>query len=61
MADFKFSNEEIKKVYEAKYNYLKSIAEEKVDDTDYLWNKTVHKYAVKMEKVKKILQTEGIN
>lgn len=61
MADFKFSNEEIKKVYEQKYNYLKSIAEQKIDDTDYLWNETVHKYAVKMKKVKKILEIEGIN
>lgn len=61
MADFKFSNEDARKIYEKKYQALKELANEKVDDSGYLWDATVQKYAVKMEKVKKILNSEGIN
>lgn len=61
MADFKFSNEDARKMYEKKYRALKDLANEKVDDSGYLWDATVQKYAVKMEKVKKILNSEGIN
>lgn len=61
MPEFKFANEEARKNYEKKYQALKAIADEKVEDTSYLWDKTVQKYAAKMQKVKKILRSEGIN
>lgn len=55
-----FSNDKAKEMYEKKYQELKAIADEKVDDTAYLWDDTVKKYATKMEKVKRLLRTEGI-
>lgn len=61
MADFKFTNEEARKEYEEKLNALKKIVEDNSVDSAYLWDATVQKYAAKMEKVKKILQMEGIN
>ena len=61
MTDFKFTNEEARKEYEEKLNALKKIVEDNSVDSAYLWDATVQKYAAKMEKVKKILQMEGIN
>ena len=61
MADFKFTNEEARKEYEEKLNALQKIVEDNSVDSAYLWDATVQKYAAKMEKVKKILQMEGIN
>lgn len=61
MRDFSFTNEETRRVYEKKYQELKTLADEKVDDTAYLWDVTVQKYATRMERVRKILSSEGIS
>lgn len=61
MEDFTFTNDDARKMYEEKYQLLKSIANEKVDDTRYLWDATVRKYATKMETVKRVLRSEGIS
>ena len=61
LAEFNFSNEEVKKMYEKKLQDLKKLADTKVDDTKYLWDITVRKYATKMETVKKLLASEGIS
>lgn len=61
MADFDFTNEKAKRLYEEKYEKLKKLVNDKVDDTDYLWDATAQKYAVKMERVKRVLQSEGIS
>ena len=61
MKEFNFTNGDAKYMYEEKINKLKQIAEEKIDDTQYCWDETVKKYAVKMEKIKRILRTEGIS
>lgn len=61
MKEFEFTNAETKKAYEKKYAELQKIAEEKVTDPKYLWDATVQKYAEKMERVQKILRSEGIS
>lgn len=61
MKEFEFTNTETKKAYEKKYAELQKIAEEKVTDSKYLWDATVQKYAEKMERVQKILKSEGIS
>lgn len=55
-----FSNEEVRKEYEAKYEHLKKIADEKINDKAYLWDATVQRYASKMIRINKILNSEGI-
>lgn len=61
MRKFNFTNEDAKKMYETKIEKLKKIADERVDDTQYCWDETVKKYAIKMERIKKILHAEGIS
>ena len=61
MAKFKFQTDSARSEYEKKYQKLKAIADEKINDTEYLWDKTVQKYATKIERVKKILEMDGIN
>ncbi len=61
MEEFKFSNEQVRKLYEERYSKLKAVADTEVKATSYLWDETVKKYATKMEKVKNVLQAEGIN
>lgn len=60
MANFIFSNEEASKLYEKKYQALQAAADSKADDARFLWDVTVQKYAAKMERVKRILNEEGI-
>lgn len=61
MVDFKFTSEEARKQYEEKVTALQKIANNREVDSAYLWDQTVQKYATKMEKVKKILKSEGIS
>ena len=61
MEEFKFSNEQVRKLYEERYSKLKVVEDTEVKATSYLWDETVKKYATKMEKVKNVLQAEGIN
>ena len=61
MVDFKFANDEARKVYEGKLEALQKIAESNEVDNAFLWDHTVQKYATKMVKVREILKSEGIN
>lgn len=61
MADFKFTSKEARQQYEEKVTVLQKIADSNEIDNRYLWDKTVQKYATKMEKVREILKTEGIS
>lgn len=61
MVEFKFTNEDARKAYESKLSALKKIADDQSVDKAYLWDATVEKYAGKISKVKKMLETEGIN
>lgn len=61
MDNFKFTNEEARKQYEDKVAALQKIVDSSDVDNAYLWDKTVEKYAVKMEKIKAILKSEGIS
>lgn len=61
MVDFKFTSEEARKQYEDKVAVLQKIASRNEGNSAYLWDQTVQKYAVKMEKVREILKSEGIS
>lgn len=61
MVNFEFTSEEARKLYESKIANLKKIADFSTVDSKYLWHETVTRYAAKVEKVKAILQSEGIN
>lgn len=61
MVDFKFTSEEARKQYQDKLEKLQKIANSNEVNSAYLWDKTVQKYATKMEKVREILRTEGIS
>lgn len=60
MAEFKFSNEEARKAYESKVADLQGILKDNKIDESFLWDVTVQKYANKISKVNRLLQTEGI-
>ena len=55
-----FNDETVKKAYEEKLKKYEQLAGTPVDSTEYLWNATVERYAVAMEKVKRLLNTEEI-
>lgn len=58
MESFTFSDGNAQKIYEEKCRRLKAIAAEHVDDTAYLWDAAVLKYAVKMEQVKRLVGSD---
>lgn len=60
MVEYKFENAELEKAYEKRVAELHKIADEKVDDTQYLWDQTVARYAVTMEKVKRLAETKDM-
>lgn len=60
MKKFKFSNEEVQKKYEEEVAALKKVISKDIDDSSYLWDETVKKYAVTMTKVNEILQSKGV-
>lgn len=60
MADFEIRDEELKKVYETKMQKFKALCEQKVDDSQYFADATVKRYAVTMEKVKRLLNEKEI-
>lgn len=61
MADFKFTSEDARKEYEERILALQKIVNDNSVDSAYLWDKTVEKYATKVNKVQEILRLEGIN
>lgn len=61
MTNFKFTCDDARNEYERKISELKKIEEEFYIPNEYLWDKTVEKYASKMLKVKAVLNSEGIS
>lgn len=61
MENFSFKDETLQKRYDQKVAELKALADEPVMDSAYLWDKTVKRYAVAMQRVKKVLSSDGIH
>lgn len=61
MEKLRFDEQEVMNMYEEKIQKLRQLSEGKVDDSQYLWDETVKRYAVTMEKVKKFLMTEELS
>lgn len=61
MENFKFTSEEARKQYEDRLAELQKIVSNKEFESSFLWDKTVHKYASKMTKVREILRAEGVS
>lgn len=61
MENFSFKDEVLQKRYEKKVAELKALADEPVVDSDYLWDRTVRRYAIAMQRTKKVLSSEGIH
>lgn len=61
MENFSFKDEALQKQYEQKVAELKALADEPVMDSDYLWDRTVKRQAVAMQRVKKVLLSEGVH
>lgn len=60
MEKMEFKEDDIKKLYEEKVKKLQWLSEETIDETTYLWDKTVQRYARTLSKVKKLLTTEEL-
>lgn len=60
MVQYNFSDEKLRKEFQERELQLLRKVEAPVDDKCYLWNKTVQKYAVTMEKVRRVLVSEGM-
>ena len=56
-----FKNKEIERQYQDKIENIRKSLEAPVDDTKYLWDETVRKYATNIEQIKRILSDEAIN
>ncbi len=61
MQNFSFKDEKLQKVYEKKAAELKTLADEPIMDSAYLWDNTVKRYATAMERAKKVLSSEEIH
>lgn len=61
MENFSFKDEALQKRYEQKVAELKALADEPVVDSQYLWDRTVRRYAIAMQRTKKVLSSEGIH
>lgn len=59
--NFKFKNKSNQKKYESKVLELENVINKTKIDEQYLWDKTVEKYAKKILTVNNILKMEGIN
>lgn len=60
MFQCEFQDKKLEEKYKEKEKQLLGIANASVNDKKYIWNQTAHKYAVTMERVKRVLQTEGM-
>lgn len=60
MVNFQFHNESVRKAYEERIKKCQELAGKEVNEAPYLWDATVKRYAVTMERVKALLESEGI-
>lgn len=55
-----FKDDQTEKIYKERVEYLKKLADEPVCNQAYLWDQSVERYAVAMEKVRRIFQSEEL-
>lgn len=60
MEKYNFKDKTLQKIYEDKISQLKTIADKTEDNPAYLWDETVRRYAMSMEKAKKLLLTDDM-
>ena len=60
MEKIQFENEEVRRLYEEKIDHYEKLANSPVNDINYLWDASVKRYAVTMERVKGVLEYEGM-
>lgn len=53
-----FKNKEVEKIYMIRMEELKNSIDVPLDDTKYLWDETIRRYALKIENVKRILEVD---
>lgn len=58
MNKVQFKDQQLNKVYEDKLEELRKLTDTPVQNTAYLWDKTVERYASNVERVKRIFQTD---
>lgn len=61
MVKFQFQDESIRKAYEERIKKFQMLADKEVNEASYLWDATVKRHAITMERVKTLLEAEGIN
>lgn len=60
MEKYNFKDKTLQKIYEDKISQLKTIADKTEDNPAYLWDETVRRYAMSIEKAKKLLLTDDM-
>lgn len=58
MEKFQINDAEVRRIYESKVQELKQLTAAPVDSKDYLWDEGVERYAVTIEKVKKMFESD---
>lgn len=61
MVNFQFQDESLRKAYEERIKKCQILAGKKINEAPYLWDATVKRYAVTIERVKALLEADGIN
>lgn len=60
MDKMRFNDEQLENAYKERMEELRRLAVEPVCNKEYLWDKTVERYAGTIEKVRRVLQTEEL-
>lgn len=60
MEKIQFENEEVRRLYEEKIDHYEKLANSPVNDINYLWDASVKRYAVTMERVKRLIESEDM-
>lgn len=60
MGKIQFGEEELNREYEEKLKRLRQLSAGAVDESEYLWDETVQRYARTMSKVKRLLTSEEL-
>ena len=58
MEKFQIYDAEVRRIYESNVQELKQLTAAPVDSKDYLWDEGVERYAVTIEKVKKMFESD---
>lgn len=61
MEKFSFKDGALQKLFEERASELQALTDESVNDKAYLWDKTVKRYAVAMERTKRVLSADEVN